>query len=104
MFMILSSLIDRKNRGKMAEHFGESPRWAEVRAGWVWVGEAPDGCLWLDACWISAWRPRGYAHLSEGLFLKRQTGNPHQPYPPNAVFARLAQQSFLVLCLLLPAY
>ena len=26
------------------------------------------------ACWIQARRPRGYAHLAEGLFFERQAG------------------------------
>ena len=71
----------------------------EARAGGAWVGEAPGGCQWSDACRVLARRSRGYARPAEGSFFGCQAGNPHGCAFPNAVLAVLAERGFPELCL-----
>jgi hypothetical protein len=78
--ILRSSTTEKPRENGWADLGGARAGW-EARAGGTWVGEAPGGCLWSDACRILARRSRGYAHPAEGSFFDVPGGYPHRFAP-----------------------
>ena len=76
--------MKKKAAGKwqIRNRFGEACAGKEARAWGTWVGEAPGGCQWSDACRVLARRSRGYARPAEWSFFGVLGGYPRSCAPP----------------------
>ena len=81
---ITRNRIEKKPRenGKAEIDLGRARVGWKARAGGAWVGEAPGGCQWSDACRVLARRSRGYARPAEWSFFGVLGGYPRSCAPP----------------------